>query len=66
MLTAIFVFTAAMLVLSSIKMVGAILGNGITMPSILPLVDIGPASSIVMYPSVLFQVWFWTDKLGLV
>jgi len=62
--TAIFVFTAAMLILGSVKLTGAILGNGVTMPPIIPGVDMGPTHFVIMHPSLLFQVWFWTDNLG--
>ena len=58
-----FVFTAAVLILASIKMAGAILGNGVTLPSIGFL---SPTHLVFLYPSLLFQVAFWTDKLNII
>ena len=59
----VFVFTAAVLVLTSIKMFGHILGNGVTLPHIGWL---SPTNFIFMYPSLLFQIAFWTDKLNII
>lgn len=66
MLTIAFVFTAAILVLASIKLAGAILGNGVTLPAVIPYTELSPSHYVYMYPALFFQVWFWTDKLGLV
>ena len=59
-----FIVTTAILIMAAIKMGGAMLGNGVTMPSIIPIIDIGPTNQIIMYPATLFQVWFWVERLG--
>lgn len=58
----LFVFTASVLILAAIKMAGAILGNGITLPGIGWL---HPTNFIILYPSLLYQVGFWALHFGL-
>lgn len=58
----LFVFTASVLILVSIKMAGVILGNGVTLPSIGWL---SPSNFVFFYPSLLYQVGFWTLQTGL-
>ncbi len=61
----LFIITTTLLIAASIKLAGAILGNGVSMPQILPYVKISPTHYLVMYPSIYFQVWFWTDRLNM-
>ena len=63
LLFGIFVFTAAVLVLASVKMAGAILGNSVSLPHYGYL---SPTNWTILYPSVLFQVAFWTNELGII
>ena len=73
MMTAIFVFTTAMLITASIKFIGLVFGNGMIIPWIIPpfgperhrLCDgITPGHWIIFYPSLMFQIWYWVDNLG--
>lgn len=58
-----FILTAAILIMAAIKMGGAMLGNGVNMPAVIPFTDVGPTRHFLMYPSTLFQVWFWANYL---
>lgn len=60
----LFIFTAAMLIMASVKMLGAVFGNGVTLPNIIPFTDVTPTRHFIMYPSTMFQVWFWAERLG--
>jgi len=59
-----FIFTACAIITGFFKMFGAMIGNGVTLPAIIPFTEITPTHYIIMYPSVMFQVWFWSNKLG--
>lgn len=59
----LFIITTTLLIAATIKLIGAILGNGVTMPQILPYIALSPTHYLVMYPAMYFQVWFWSDKL---
>jgi len=68
MIEALFIFTAAMSILAAFKLTGYIFGNGVSLPALFPGVPLlqylTPTHFIILYPSVMFQVWFWTNKLG--
>ena len=59
-----FVVTAAVLIMAAIKMGGAMLGNGVSMPAVIPFTNVGPTRHFIMHPATLFQVWFWADRSG--
>ncbi len=61
----LFVFTAAMLVVALFKMIPAMWGTDITLPYIIPYTQLAPTHYLIMYPSTIFQVWFWATQLGL-
>lgn len=63
MIEALFIFTAVMVITATIKFIGLILGNDMQLPYIIPGVC-SPGNFAIWYPSALFQVWFWADKLG--
>jgi len=63
MIEALFIFTAVMVITATIKYMGLILGNDMTLPYLIPGVC-SPGHFLIWYPSAMFQVWFWTDKLG--
>lgn len=69
MIEVVFIFTATILIAASIKMAGAILGNGVTLPAVVPFLpvlnEMSPTHFIYMYPSIAFQVWFWANHAGL-
>jgi len=60
----LFIVTAVICILLAIKLTGAILGNGVGMPlPLLHVFDVSVSNVYIMYPSVGFQVWFWTQPL---
>lgn len=59
-----FVLTATIVISTFIKMGGAMLGNGINLAIIIPFTEITPARHFLMYPSIMFQIWFWAEHLG--
>lgn len=63
-MTFLFVFTATICILNLLAWVPAIFGNGYSMPG--PIELLTPKSIYVLYPSVFYQVWFWTDKLNII
>jgi len=63
MMTAAFVFTLSVTILNVFRLVSIMVGNSISMPSWGVL---SPTHGVFMYPSFLFQVWFWTDKLNII
>lgn len=67
MMDFIFIFTAAMIIVASFKLVGLAFGNGITLPQLHPAVFgvvLVPDSWLIFYPSLMYQVAFWSYKLG--
>jgi hypothetical protein len=66
MIEILFIITVTLLIASAPEILSVILGNGATMPGPFgPLIDMGPTHFLFVYPSLAFQVWFWTDKMGL-
>ena len=63
LLTTLFVFTAAVCICVFFKFISVIAENPITFPYIGLL---SPTNFVFMYPSMLFQVAFWTDKLAII
>ena len=64
-ITAIFVFTAAMSIVALFKFIGLIFGNSMSLPAIVPGFNVlAPDHNYVFYPSLMFQIWFWVDRLG--
>ena len=61
-----FVFTASMLILASIKILSVMVCNVVELPTMIPGILFTPANAFVLYPSLIFQVYFWTDKLQIV
>ena len=59
-----FIFTAAVCLTASVKFIGLMLGNGITLPMIIPILEWGPTHYLIWYPSLMFQIWFWINYLG--
>jgi len=60
-----FIFTAAMLVMVLVRILSIMLpGSNVTLPIIIPFTNINPGNALIFYPSMLFQIWFWTEKLG--
>ena len=64
MIEALFIFTAVMVITALFKFVGLVFGNSINLPYIIPYTNITPGHYLVWYPSLAFQVWFWTEQLG--
>ena len=59
-----FVFTAMIVIVVAIRFAGQILGNGLSLARVIPFTEITPARNFVCYPSIMFQVWFWAQHLG--
>jgi hypothetical protein len=59
-----FIFTTAMIILAALKIVPAMWGSDITLPHLIPWTRLTPTHYLIMYPSVIFQVWFWVNRLG--
>lgn len=56
----IFTFTAAVMILVTIKFVVIALGNDLTLPNYKIL---SPSQWWILYPSLLWQVWYWSAPL---
>jgi len=63
MIEALFIFTAVMVITATIKFIGLIFGNDMSLPHLIPGV-MSPGHFLIWYPSAMFQVWFWADNLG--
>lgn len=61
-----FVFTAGVVLSTSAKIIGAMIGNDVNIPSLIPMTPLAPSYWAVWYPSLFFQVWFWADKLAVI
>jgi len=59
-----FIFTTVVILTGSVQLLALILGNSITLPMIIPILGWGPTHFLIWYPSAMFQVWFWAEKLG--
>ena len=59
-----FIFTAMIVIVVAIRFAGQILGNGIDLALIIPFTNVTPARNFIIYPSIMFQVWFWAERLG--
>jgi hypothetical protein len=60
-----FIFTAVVLIHATFKMIGAVLGNGITLAYLIPILGKPtPTTWYIVYPATAFQVWFWAERLG--
>jgi len=63
MIEALFVFTLAMMIPAAFKFVGLLFGISIDLPPVIISI-LTPDHYIIFYPSLMFQIWFWTNKLG--
>jgi len=63
-LNVLFILTAGILILASLKLFGLLLGKSINLPPI-PFTSYAPDCNLTLYPSMFFQVWFWAERLGL-
>jgi len=59
----IFVFTFSVLILNALKIISVIVGNTVTLPGMGLL---SPTNFLFLYPSLLYQVWFWSTKLEII
>ena len=62
-LSAIFVFTAVVTILNVFKLVSIIVGNEIEYPG---RGWLRPTHWGWMYPSALYQMWFWSTTTGII
>ena len=60
----IFIFTAMVVIVVAIRFAGQILGNGINLAIVIPFTTLTPARNFICYPSIMFQIWFWAQHLG--
>ena len=61
----IFILTAVYVITGFFKFCALILGNSIELPGIFyPLLTITPTHAFIWYPSLAFQVWFWSVHFG--
>ena len=65
MIEVAFVFTAAMLLLALTKIIPAMFGKSVNLPHLIPFTSLTPTHYLILYPSAIFQVWFWTERLAL-
>ena len=62
MIESLFIFTAAMVLTGTFKFIGMALGNGMTLPLVVPLpndLSMSPTHFLIWYPSLMFQIDFW-------
>lgn len=66
MIEVAFIFTAAVILMASVRIVGLLFGRSIAMPNLIfGLNFTDPGAAVMLYPSVAFQLWFWTNHYGL-
>ena len=61
--TIAFVFTAFIVILNLMVWIAAVGGNGYTVPSYKLWLD--PTNFIFYYPSLIYQIWFWSNYLNI-
>ena len=59
-----FIFTAAMLVMALFRIIPLAWGRGVQLPYLIPYSGLTPTHFLIMYPSLMFQIWFWAERLG--
>ena len=60
-----FIVTVAVLIMVFVRITSIVLpGADVTLPYIIPGTGIGPDTGIILYPSMMFQIWFWAERLG--
>lgn len=64
MIELFFVLSTSILIMSSIKVIGLMVRVDINLPSIITA-NVSPENGIFLYPSILFQVWYWTNALSI-
>lgn len=59
-----FIFTATMLIIALFKIIPLMWGRSVSLPMLVPFTGLTPTHFLVLYPSVMFQIWFWAERLG--
>lgn len=62
-----FMFTAMVVIITAVKFTGLLFGNSIDLPPFIWFENlvVRPDTFIIFYPSMIFQLYFWVGKLGI-
>jgi hypothetical protein len=65
-LTLLFVFTAAVVYIDIQVTIAQWCGNGYVPSAIIPFTGLHPTNGIILYPSVMYQIYFWFNLTDII
>lgn len=67
-MTMVFIFTMAIMVIVGIKFIGLVFGNSMSLPHLLCINDhsLRPDVFFIFYPSLMYQLTFWFSRFSII